>query len=70
MIQGLGSWPYEQRRRELGLFSLEKGRLRGHLITVLQYLKGGWRDGGDSLFTRKRCGKGEGNEYKLPLRRC
>lgn len=34
-----------------GLFSLGKGRLKGDPITVFKYMKGGYKDNGDKLFS-------------------
>ena len=55
----------EERLRGLGLFSLEKGRLRGDLIVALQYLKGAYKKDGDRVFSRACCDRTMGGSFKL-----
>jgi len=51
--------------RELGLFSLEKRRLQGHLTAAFQYLKRAYRKDGENLFTKACCDRTRGNGLKL-----
>ena len=62
MIQGLEHLSYEERLRELGLFSLEKQRLRGDLIAAFQYLKGAYEKDGENIFSRAYCDRTRSSE--------
>ena len=71
MIGGLEHLSYEERLRELGLFSLEKKRLRGDLTVAFQYLKGAYKQEGEQRreqegerFMRVDSGRTRENGFK------
>ncbi|PKU40240.1 hypothetical protein llap_9455 [Limosa lapponica baueri] len=65
MIRGLEHLSCEDRLRELGLFSLEKRRVRGDLVMASQYLKGAYRRDGERCFIRECSDRSRGNGFKL-----
>ena len=65
MLRGLQHLPYKDRLRELGLFSLEKRRLRGDLIAAFQDLQGASKQEGRQLLERADNSRTRENGLKL-----
>jgi len=65
MLRGLEYLSHEERLRELGLFSLERGRSWEDLIAAFQYLKGAYKQEREWLFVRVDSDRTSGNGFKV-----
>ena len=64
MLRGIEHLSYGDSLRELGLFSLEKRKLRENLIAAFQHLKRAYKKDGEGLYIREWVAAG-GQEERV-----
>jgi len=64
-IRGLEHLCFEERLKKLELFSLEKRRLQGDLISAFQYLNSAYKKDRERFFTRACSNRTRGKGCKL-----
>jgi len=65
MVRCMEHLCYDERLRELGLFSLQKRRLQGDLIAAFHYLKGAYKKAGEGHLTGAYSDRTRGNGFNL-----
>ena len=68
MIPGLARLSYEERLKEIGLYSLERRRLRGDMIEMFNIMKGRDKISVDELFNRVYSDRTRGHSLRVKKR--